>query len=259
MPDLDLRLFLPKPPFWLIVAVVIGTVATWVPLSLFLKHRFSYHEQPRVHLFQDMDNQPKLRAQAASPVFADGRAMRPPVPGSVARGHLDGDDHLHRGFALVADGGEAATEYFQGFPESIEVDERFVQHGQARYNALCSPCHGLDGLGQGMIQQRGQALAINKDSGVKLGTVWVAAANLLTVDEASGQLLYGPGLYPEGKLYNTIVNGKANMAGYGHATTVEDRWAIVAYVRALQLAQQPDQMRSAWRQVDAESSVASSQ
>ncbi len=250
LPDLDLRLFLPKPPFWLIAVAVIGLVASWVPLSLFLKHRFSFHDEPRIHLWQDMDNQPKLKAQASTPVFDDGRAMRPAVPGTVARGHLDADDHLARGFVLTANGSEVQTEYLRGFPEQLAVDELFVQRGQLKYDTMCAVCHGYDGRGNGTVNTRGTELQMNKDPGISLGTAWVPAASLLAEDETTGRMLYGPELYAEGKLYNTITNGKGNMAGYGHALSVEDRWAIVAYVRALQFAQKPEQVRSAWNRLD---------
>ncbi|MEM8783739.1 MAG: cytochrome c [Planctomycetota bacterium] len=248
--NLDLRLFLPQPPLWLIAAAVLLLVASWVPLALFLKHRFSWHEEPRIHLWQDMDNQPKLKAQGTTPVFADGRAMRPHAAGTIARGHLDTDDHLHRGFVLAAgDGGQLETVYLEGIPGEFEVDEEFVAHGQLKYNAQCYPCHGFDGRGNGPVNQRGAALQANANAGVKLGTAWVPVTNLLQEAEP-GQLQFGPGLYPDGKLYNTIVNGKGNMVGQGHALSLEDRWAIVAYVRALQLAQRPDAVQAAWGQQD---------
>ncbi len=250
--NLDLRLFLPKPPIWLVAGAALLLVASWVPIALFLKHRFSFHDDPRIHLWQDMDNQPKLKAQHESPVFADGRAMRPQTPGTIARGHLDTDDHLHRGFVLEAgNDGNVATNYLPGIPDEFNVDEAFLTHGQLKYNAQCYPCHGFDGQGNGPVNQRGMQLQTNKDPGVKLGTAWVPVTNLIQQEE-SGQLTFGPALYADGKLYNTITNGKGNMTGYGHALSLKDRWAIVAYVRALQLSQQPQAMQTAWQQLDAE-------
>ncbi|MEM1099578.1 MAG: cytochrome c [Planctomycetota bacterium] len=254
--NLDLRLFLPSPPLWLIAAAALLLVASWVPIALFLKHRFSWHSEPRIHLWQDMDNQPKLKAQSATPVFADGRSMRPQIPGTVARGRLDTDDHLYRGFVLAAGSdGSVATEYLEGIPDQFEVDEKFLAHGQLKYNAQCYPCHGFDGRGNGPVNQRGMALQTNKDPGVKLGTAWVPVSSLLAQLE-DGSLQFGPGVYPDGKLYNTIVNGKGNMVGQGHALSLEDRWAIVAYVRALQVAQAPDAVQAAWQQIDEENTPA---
>ena len=274
---MKLPLHLPGPPRPLVALLLLGAITSLVPLTLFLMHSTSYHREPRIHLWQDMDNQVKHRAQSASALFADGRAMRPAVPGAVGRGHLGNDDHLVRGFELIPTGGTTPvqmdqsgaggagesgaqgsgagnasagqggvpnpeeppaepgveTRYFAGFPEGIEVDELFVRHGQQRYDAMCSLCHGLDGRGNGPVHQRSQQLMT---SGRGLGTAWVQPANLVAVTD--GQLTYGRDLYPEGELYNTIALGKGNMTGYAHAIDVEDRWAIVAYIRALQEAQE---------------------
>ena len=256
---MKLPLHLPSPPRALIFTLLLLGVGSIVPLTLFLMHSTSYHEQPRIHLFQDMDNQVKKKAQSATPLFADGRAMRPAVPGAVARGRLGEDDHLNRGFELVqasndagepgaradepearTDEPEARTEYLSGFPESITVERLFVEHGKERYEAMCSLCHGLDGRGVGPVHQRSQQLMT---SGRGLGTRWVQPASLLAVTD--GGLTYGRELYPEGELYNTIANGKGNMTGYAHAIPVDDRWAIVAYIRALQDAQEAEVLAEA--------------
>ncbi|BAM02907.1 c-type cytochrome [Phycisphaera mikurensis] len=243
---MKLPLHLPSPPRPLVFVLLLGAVTSLVPLTLFLMHSTSYHKEPRIHLFQDMDNQVKHKAQGASALFADGRAMRPAVPGAVGRGQLGDDDHLNRGFELVE---AAATEenpsgttthYLTGFPEEITVDELFVKHGQERYDAMCSLCHGLDGRGNGPVHQRAQQLMT---SGRGLGTVWVPPASLMKLE--GDKLAYGPELYSEGHLYNTIANGKGSMAGYAHAMPVEDRWAVVAYIRALQEAQRADVLAEA--------------
>ena len=247
---MKLPLHLPPPPRPLVAVLLLLFVGSLVPLTLFLMHTASFHEAPRIHLFQDMDNQVKFKAQSASALFADSRAMRPQVPGAVGRGQLRNDDHRNRGFELAEasnqegqegqEGQTAAesgveTRYLSGFPEGLEVDERFVRHGQDRYEAMCSLCHGLDGRGNGPVHQRAQQLMT---SGRGLGTAWVPPASLLKVEE--GRLSYGHELYPEGELFNTITNGKGAMTGYGHAIPVEDRWAIVAWIRALQDAQEDE-------------------
>lgn len=232
---LDLRLFLPKriPPV-LIALGVIGVLLSWVPLVVIAKHNTVKHEKPRIHLFQDMDNQPKLKAQAASPIFADGRAMRQPVGGTVARGELRADDALYRGYTPKTEGGQTVPDFVTGFPAGVEVDAFYLARGKKQYDTFCYTCHGKGGYGDGPTNVRAMALA-NGDPTLSYGTSWTAAANLNQV--IGGKLRFGADVYPNGQLFNVITHGKSTMAAYGHAIGVEDRWAIVAYVRALQLSQ----------------------
>lgn len=239
LPDIDLNFYLPRPSFWMIATALVLVVASWIPLAFFARAFVSKSSQPRVHLWQDMDNQPRLKAQSVSPLFADGSAMRGEVPGTVARGELRLDDHFERGFATdgelrtvmvdvgTEDNPRKTPKYFEDMPESIEVDEAFVRRGQAVYTTYCFPCHGHDGQGNGPIHERAARIQTQG---------WVAPSNLMAVN-ADGKLMYGEGVYADGKLYSVIANGIRNMAGYGHSIPPEDRWAVVAYVRALQLAQ----------------------
>ncbi|PWB75022.1 MAG: quinol:cytochrome C oxidoreductase [Holophagae bacterium] len=156
-----------------------------------------------------MDNQPKYRPQSRNRLFADRRAMRPPVEGTVARGELREDDRLYRG----AVGGVWVEEI------PVPVTDQLLRRGRARYDIYCSPCHGLAGYGDGMVAKRADAL--------QEGT-WTPPASF------HSELVRGR---PVGHLYNTISNGIRNMPAYGPQITVEDRWAIVAYLRALQRSQ----------------------
>ncbi len=243
----DLRMFFPKSvPFWMVSTAVVLGIASLVPIALVLRYSQLYHEKPAVHLFLDMDNQPKLKAQHASSVFADGRAMRPAVPGAVARGHLDTDDHYHRGFRpIISAEGQSSVEYISGYPADVKVDAVFVQRGREIYESKCYPCHGKAGYGDGPVNKRAMELATTGNQDLKLGTVWATAQNLQKIDENSGQLTYGPGVYAEGKMFNVITHGLGSMQGYGEKITVKDRWAVVAYIRALQLSQHPDLMQAA--------------
>lgn len=180
-----------------------------LPFALIARARAQRSDRPRVHLILDMDNQPKFKPQQANPLFADGRAMRPKVAGTVARGDLELDDHLCRG---IENGQWAET-----FP--IRVDERLLRRGRERFDIFCAPCHGVSGYGDGMVSRRADELQEGK---------WVPPTSLHA--DAVRQR-------PPGHLYNTIVNGIRNMPPYGHQIGVEDRWAIVAYVRALQRSQ----------------------
>lgn len=234
---LDLRLFLPKRvPLPLIAVACLLVVGSWVPLSLILHYTQVYHERPRIHLFQDMDNQPKLKAQAASAVFNDGRAMRQPVAGTIARGRLAAAEGGPMQTGQAGGHGDE-TSFVTGFPEGVDVDEFFLARGQEKFNTFCYPCHGQGGHGDGPVNQRALSLQLG-DSTLGYGTSWTPAANLIQIE--NGALLYGEAAYPNGQLFDVITRGKNTMAAYGHAIPVEDRWAIVAYIRALQLSQAPE-------------------
>ena len=209
-----------KPPTNVIYVLIILVVASFVPLALLAKARFSTSSQPRVHIIQDMDNQPRYNTQAANPLFADGRAMRLPVEGTVARGHLDKDDHYYRGFEQVrGEDGQWTVNYFQSIPPQITIDQSTMQRGRTLFAIYCAPCHGVDGQGQGPIFLRAQKL--NQGG-------FVQPTNLQSPDIRSRA---------DGHIYNTIRNGIRNMPAYGSQINTQDRWAVVAYVRALQKSQ----------------------
>lgn len=216
-----LRTELPAPPFFMIAAFLILAVATWIPLVVFARARVDRTEDPRVHIFQDMDIQPKLKAQDPSEVFADGRAMRLPIAGTVARGRLNEDDHFYRGFTrtLNAMTGKYDVAFVESLPPQVQLTPQLLNRGRERFGIYCAPCHGDDGYGNGSINARAIEKAEPK---------WVPAANLHT-DAVRGRA--------DGHLFNTITNGIRNMAGYGSQISPADRWAIVAYLRALQLSQ----------------------
>ena len=172
-----------------------------VSLAGFRGSKFS---RPPIEIFPDMDRQAKVKAQSASAFFADGRADRPTPPNAVARGHLDADDAIFRGR-------DGADEFVAGFPDSLTVDETLVRRGQDRYMIYCAPCHGAIGDGNGITKSYGMG----------------ATATLL--DERLRNM-------PAGEIFNTITNGKNTMRSYSDKLDAQDRWAVVAYVRALQRA-----------------------
>ncbi|HHN75337.1 MAG TPA: cytochrome c [Acidobacteria bacterium] len=196
---------MPRPMIYLLILLV---CASFVPLALIARARTSVSSRPRIHIVPDMDSQEKFKAQSASLLFSDGRAMRLPVEGTIAQGELQDDDHYYRGKV-----GETFT---TTFPDQIRVDRALLERGRERFGIYCAPCHGLAGDGDGMVARRADEL--------QEGT-WTPPSNLhdKTVVER-----------PVGHLYNTISNGIRNMPSYGSQIPVEDRWAIVAYVRALQ-------------------------
>jgi mono/diheme cytochrome c family protein len=156
--------------------------------------------------FPSMENQPKLRPQGTSVFFADGRADRTPPVRTVARGMLREDDHLYRGK-------DAAGAFVPGFPANLTVDRNFLERGRDRYQIYCAPCHSATGDGKGITSRYGMG-----------ATPTYHDDRLRTM--------------PDGEIYNTITNGKNTMFSYADKLIPEDRWAVVAYVRALQRAQQ---------------------
>ena len=203
------------PKVIITIALLLITAAA-VPPALIAQARAVRASKPRVHLIQDMDNQPRFEAQHANALFADGRAMRPPVEGTVARGELRADDHLYRGIS----GGAWATT----FPATIDVTMQLMERGRQRFNIYCQPCHGAAGYGDGIVNKRAMEL-LNLGTN---GTTWVAPKSIHEQQIRE---------QPIGQLYNSITNGVRNMPPYGPQIPVADRWAIVAYVKALQRSQ----------------------
>jgi len=196
-------------PGWFWPGVIILVTLSWIPLAFLAKNRVSRSGKPRFQVVPDMDQQPKFEAQEANPLFADGRAMRPVVPGTVARGTLDENDVLGRG----KENGAWATSI------PLPVTRTFIERGRRRYDIFCAPCHGLDGSGRGTVSVRAERLGE--------GT-WTPPSSYHT-DLVRGR--------PVGHIFNTITNGLRSMPAYGPQIPVADRWAIVAYVRALQRSQ----------------------
>lgn len=206
----------------LTAAVLVGLFLL-VPLAIVFKARNAKTATPPIHIVQDMDNQERYEPQQANPAFQDGRAMRPPVGMSadaplgttVARGELRNDPAYYTG--IVA--GKFVSVLPSHRPEVV-IDEAFLARGQEKFTTFCAPCHGLDGSGQGMVAQR---VALKQLAGS-----WVQPASLHDA-EILGR--------PVGHLFNTITRGIRTMPAYGDQLPEADRWAIVAYVRALQRSQ----------------------
>lgn len=152
---------------------------------------------------QDMYIQAKYGPDDTSTFFNDGRANRPPVPNTVAIGQYGADPVFLTG--KQADGQYAAT-----LP--MELTEELVRRGQNRYNVYCAPCHGLLGDGNGVIAKRGP-IQVPTYHTERLRTI------------------------PVGYMFEVITNGVGRMYSYASRVPPEDRWAIAAYVRALQFSQ----------------------
>ena len=203
-------------PRWVVPLVAILVACSFIPLALIARTRATHSPHTRLQIIPDMDQQPSFKTQSANPLFADGRAMRPPPDGTVALGQADLDPHFFRGL-VPARSGTPALAWAEAFPFPVTSD--VVRRGRERYDIFCAPCHGLVGGGDGIVNLRADRL--------QEGT-WTPPANLY------GDLVLQR---PVGHLYNTITNGIRNMPAYGPQIPERDRWAIVAYVRALQRSQ----------------------
>jgi mono/diheme cytochrome c family protein len=151
---------------------------------------------------QDMHDQPKYKPLRSSDFFPDGRSARAPVPGTVARGQLRQDAVFYTGKV----GGQLATE----FP--MPVTRALLERGQERYNIYCAPCHARTGDGFGVVVQRGYRRPAS---------------------------FHDPRLRaaPPGYYFDAITRGFGAMSDYSAQLSPADRWAIAAYIRALQLSQ----------------------
>jgi mono/diheme cytochrome c family protein len=179
---------------------------------------------------RDMQDQPKMKPFRGSSFFADGLSSRPPVEGTVPRGYLRTDTALYTGKKNNSVAGTSASQSPAGpqptanapsgqnaFPDDVDtfpfpVTEAIVLRGQQRFDIFCSVCHGKTGYGDGMVVRRGyrRAASFHDD---RLRTA------------------------PVGHFFDAITNGWGAMPSYAPQIPVQDRWAIIAYIRALQVSQ----------------------
>jgi mono/diheme cytochrome c family protein len=188
---------------------------------------------------RDMQDQPRMKPFRSSPFFRDGLSTRAPIEGTVARGFLKTDTEFFTGKKAgkspstaaaaastqtpagpqpAASGTAAASQGAAAYPDDVElfpipVTKDTVVRGKERYEIFCSVCHGLTGNGDGMIVRRGfrRAASFNDDR----------------LRQA-----------PVGHFFDAISNGWGAMPSYAPQIPAQDRWAIIAYIRALQLSQQ---------------------
>ena len=163
--------------------------------------RGSFTQRTPIEIFPDMDRQPKYKSQTPSPLFPEGRVDRVPPYGTIPF-HVSTDQPY-----LIS--GKMGNMWGTGIP--VTVDKKLLARGKERYEINCQVCHGTLGLGNGITSQYGL----------------VGAANFH--QDKYRQMA-------DGEIFNTITHGKGQMGPY-HQIAVEDRWAIIAYLRALQLSQ----------------------
>lgn len=251
------------PKIFFTLATVLAMLAI-VPVLVVALMRVTPSSQPRFHVFYDMDFSPAKDPQQVTTLFADGRAMRPDVPGTIARSQDSFDADFQTGVDIEAlaamdparaqhlvklnaepqaDGADAApavpaaaavtegaasepvdnTPWLQKNP--LEVSEELLLAGQEKFNIYCAVCHGVSGRGTGLVHRRAQRIQ---------SPTWVQPSSL------HQDILYAD-KYADGKLFSVITNGIRKMPGYGSQMSASDRWAVVAYVRALQLSQNAEE------------------
>jgi mono/diheme cytochrome c family protein len=174
---------------------------------------------PPFELFPDMDRQYKIKYQKPSDLFADGRGSHQPVAGTVPMGY-NPPQTAEAAASITPPGYGHGTDYYNtgtfgdyygdGFPKELTVDEALMSRGEQRYQINCSPCHGASGNGQGIVSK-----------------YWAIPPTANVTDARVTAL-------PDGQIFWTITHGKGLMGPYNGTINVRDRWAIVAYVRALQ-------------------------
>lgn len=157
-----------------------------------------------IEVFPDMDRQPKLRPQTVSDFFRDGLSSQMPVPGTIARGSPYENSPVNTG--KIA----GTTNWVATIP--VPVTMQFMERGRERFTIYCAPCHGEQGDGKGITAKFGMTVIGDLHDGTTRKVIQQS----------------------DGELFNTVSNGKGLMSGYAANVSIEDRWAIIAYVRALQ-------------------------
>jgi mono/diheme cytochrome c family protein len=175
--------------------------------------RGDHFSKPPFEVLPDMNYQDKVKDQVPSAFFSDGNSARAPIPGTVAE-EMPVDD------SFWATGKWDETHWGDGIPvhdavdggRPLRIDEANMARGRERYTISCAVCHGAAGDGQGITSKYG-----------------LNGAASYHVDRLRQET--------DGQLFDTITNGKGQMLGYGYNVTIDDRWRIVMYIRALQRSQ----------------------
>jgi mono/diheme cytochrome c family protein len=170
--------------------------------------------KPPIEIFADMDNQPKFQPQRAAPFVANGVSSQLPVPGTVARSQpiqtVDGTNYLFEDVPLNTGRITGTTNFVETNP--LPVTRQLLARGRERFDIYCSPCHGRLGDSNGITKKIGDMPAVANLHDERIVTM------------------------TDGEIFDTITQGKKTMGAYGPLVPTQDRWAIVAYVRALQLS-----------------------
>lgn len=175
--------------------------------------RGSLSRRTPIEVFPDMDRQLKLRPQQPNGFFANGLSSQLPVEGTVARSKaiqtINGPVFPFEDAPVNSGRITGTTNFVETNP--LQVTATLLHRGQERYTVFCAPCHGAQADGNGVTKKLGMAVVANLHD-----------KRIVTM--------------PDGEIFNTVTHGKNLMQSYAAQVPVEDRWAIIAYVRALQLS-----------------------
>ncbi len=239
-------------PAFLKTFLVLALVLLLLPPVMVFRGQGMTSRQTRLHLNPDMDFQHKFKPQSLGPVASDDplgfffehkRSALAQIPGTVSRNQDDSDSTFLRGIkagpdshhtnikipvvlasnqeqeALTPAAAPVEPDWVTEFPEQFDVNQENMLLGQKKYDIYCSVCHGYSGEGDGLVNQRASALAING------GTTWTAAKSYHDPEVVK---------QPVGRIFDTITNGRATMGPYASRLSPADRWAIVLYIKAIQ-------------------------
>jgi mono/diheme cytochrome c family protein len=178
------------------VVLVVGVVAV-------AGFRGDKSRKPPIEIWPDMDRQPKLRPEDKNNFFPDGMSSRKPVEGTVSRGSAFESNEFNTGMKT------GTTNFVETTPAPVSAV--LLERGQQRYNIYCSPCHSTSGDGKGVTSKYGMAATAN---------------------------LHDPRIVKmvDGEIFHTITHGKGTMMPYADKLDAQDRWAVIAYVRTLQIS-----------------------
>jgi len=193
----------------------------------FAGFRGHHFEDPPFQIFNDMKHQAKVKYQQPSEFFADGNAERHPIEGTMPMGFEIPKKPANAGFVPqdyeFSHGtgyyytGRMGDYYGDGFPQEIKITPELIKRGRERFDINCAICHGNAGNGKGIF--------------TKYSTVVPADLTGPGFDDATNAAYR-----PDGKIFSVITNGWNQMGPYGANIAVQDRWAIVAFVRTLEMA-----------------------
>lgn len=184
---------------------VTGTMVALASAAILGGCRGQISDKPPIHPMLNMDNVRRYDAQEPSQFWADGRSSRMPVEGTVAVGQLYEDTVLYEGV-------DSSGAFVSTLPDGIKLDQALLDRGQDRYDIYCAICHDRAGSGNGIVKQRG----------------------FVPPPDFSQDRVRE---FPVGQITNVIAKGVRTMPAYAAQIPAEDRWAIAAYVRVLQISQ----------------------
>lgn len=203
--------------------------------------------QPPLQVFPDMDEQAKVRPQSTNDFFSDGTGARKPVAGTVPMGlsipdkMAAGGGYASYGFSHGGDfynTGKIGDYWGDGFPEEVEITPAFLRLGRERYDVNCAICHGVSGNGAGVMGKYG-------------------IANIANFHTPGFMDVSAPDYRSTGSIFDTITRGKGLMGSYGHNIPVKERWAIIAWIRTLQLSRNApltdEAVQAAWSRLSGKS------